>query len=34
MLAYEKKMNNNVYIVDLYNPYRDKNIKETFRIND
>lgn len=27
-------MNNSVYIVDLYNPYRDKNITETFRIND
>ena len=28
-------MNNNlVYIIDLYSPYRDKNITETFRIND
>ena len=27
-------MSNNVYIIDIYNPYRDKGIKETFRINE
>ena len=27
-------MNNSVYIVDLYNPYRDKDIKEIFYINE
>ena len=27
-------MNDVVYIIDLYDPYRDKNVNETFRIND